>query len=339
MAPEPSNEMPIEVAGAAVGGPQERLPCAAAAPGVAAAAVTSAGEGQCHAAAAAGGEDPNLSELSLPAAVIRRAARSAAPGVHFSKEAIAALHRVAQAYICFATDGALREVQAEADKVRKAKGKINPMARKSLGADHVMRFLTAELPPIAKKVAILFPDLMPSEFKPAGIRLLEQLQEQEKAADTAAPAPAAGAAAAAEAAGAPPPPSGPAALLAAFAAAAPPVGEPGGGPAEDEDAQLPFFSNAIDAGEEGPAKSDASAKAVKEPLAEQPKRKRGAADREESAKKHAKVSAAAPLERFFGKRAVASVEAPMVTPTCATSQAGPAIDAEPAVSVALDEEP
>jgi len=65
-----------------------------------------------------------MASISLPATSIKRIARSAAPGVRFSSEAIAGLHRVAQAFVCFATDRSLQEMKVEADRAnRKQKGK------------------------------------------------------------------------------------------------------------------------------------------------------------------------------------------------------------------------
>eukprot|EP00411_Alexandrium_monilatum_P078387 CAMPEP_0175621038 /NCGR_PEP_ID=MMETSP0096-20121207/68223_1 /TAXON_ID=311494 /ORGANISM="Alexandrium monilatum, Strain CCMP3105" /LENGTH=340 /DNA_ID=CAMNT_0016926283 /DNA_START=21 /DNA_END=1041 /DNA_ORIENTATION=- len=217
--------------------------------------------------------DPGLGALSLPAAAIRRAARGAAPDVRFSSEAIAGLHRVAQAFICFATDRALHEAQAEADKAKKVKGKANPTARKTLSADHVMRFLSSDMPPIAKKLASLVPEQMPAEYRPAGIRLLEQLQEQDKAAE-ALRAGAAGAAPPAE--GQAPAPRGSASLLAAFGSA-PPAAEGGGGSCAE--ASRGPAQPAADVAEAGPH------------------------DAEPEAKKVAKAPRpVAPLARFFGAR-------------------------------------
>lgn len=127
-------------------------------------------------------EDPCLASISLPAAAVKRIVRNAAPGARFNAEALAALHRVAQAYVLFATDRALGEMKLEADKFKKTKGRSGAPPRKTMGAEHVMQFLSSELPQIATKVSNLFPDLMPTDFKPAGVRLLEQLHEQEKAA-------------------------------------------------------------------------------------------------------------------------------------------------------------
>eukprot|EP00448_Togula_jolla_P009367 CAMPEP_0170616036 /NCGR_PEP_ID=MMETSP0224-20130122/25658_1 /TAXON_ID=285029 /ORGANISM="Togula jolla, Strain CCCM 725" /LENGTH=274 /DNA_ID=CAMNT_0010941811 /DNA_START=6 /DNA_END=830 /DNA_ORIENTATION=+ len=124
--------------------------------------------------------DTELGALSLPASSIKRIVRCAAPGVRFSGEALAGLHRVAQAYVCFATDRALREVRLDADKAKRSKGRAIPGASRKLCAEHVMRFLTVELPPLASKMATLFPELMPADFKPPGVSLLEQLREQEK---------------------------------------------------------------------------------------------------------------------------------------------------------------
>jgi len=141
--------------------------------------------------AAQGGEaSEELAEVALPFAAVKRIVRSAAPGARFSREAFAGLHRIAQSFVCFATDRSLHEARVDAEKARKTtKGKTAQQAvRRTVGAEHVMRFLNVEMPPIAKKMATLFPDLMPAEFKPAGVKLLEQLHEQERAAKAAAAA-------------------------------------------------------------------------------------------------------------------------------------------------------
>lgn len=144
--------------------------------------------------AARGGEaSEELAEIALPLNAVKRIVRSAAPGTRFSREAFAGLHRIAQAFVCFATDRALHEAKVDAEKARKTtKGKAaQQTVRRTVGAEHVMRFLAVEIPPIAKKMATLFPDLMPADFKPSGVKLLEQLQEQERAAKAAAAAAAA----------------------------------------------------------------------------------------------------------------------------------------------------
>lgn len=122
-----------------------------------------------------------LASVSLPAAAIRRIARSAAPGARFSGESVAALHRVAQVFVCYLTDRSLHEMKVEGDKLKKSKK--NPAMPKTLRSDHVMRFLSSELPPIAKKVSTLFPFAVPPEYKPSGVRLLERLHEQERLAN------------------------------------------------------------------------------------------------------------------------------------------------------------
>lgn len=266
-----------------------------------------------------GGEaaDPGLAGLSLPAAAIRRAAKSAAPGVHFSSEAVAGLHRVAQAFICFSTDRALHEVKAEGDKAKRSKGKANPAPRKTLTADHVMRFLSSEMPPISRKLATLYPDLMPAEYKPAAIKLLEQLQEQEKA--LAPPPRAAPGGAAAEGEGEAAAPRAATTLLSAFASAS--------------RKEAPGVPDAAGAGDGAPGEPEAITGTAGGALAEaeagtgkagEAKRKRGA-DGEPGAKKHAKVVASAPLEQFFGKRAAAAhADAPVATPARAASQAAAA---------------
>jgi histone H3/H4 len=136
---------------------------------------------------AAGQDDVDLASIALPASAIKRIVRSAAPGVRFSSEAIAGFHRVAQAFVLFATDRCLAEQAKEVEKLKKAAKSKHALPRKTLTAEHVMRFLSTELPPIASKVSTLFPDLMPAEFKPAGVLLLEQLHEQSKAAMGEAP--------------------------------------------------------------------------------------------------------------------------------------------------------
>mmetsp|Transcript_140999 Transcript_140999/g.438332 ORF Transcript_140999/g.438332 Transcript_140999/m.438332 type:complete len:332 (-) Transcript_140999:74-1069(-) len=276
-------------------------------------------------------EDPCLPALSLPAAAIKRAAKAVAPEVRFGSEAVAALHRVAQAFVCFATDRALHEARVEADKAKKVKGsKANPTARKTLTADHVMRFLSSDLPPIAKKLASLVPDLMPTEYKPAGVRLLEQLHEQEKAA--------AALAAAAEGAPAPPPEGGEAAparssvsLFQAFASGAHAEAE------GDEDR--------VEAKAEELAQPDGDDGAVAEAhKAPEAKRKRASADGEQPAKKAARApkekepprappKPAASLMKFFGKpEAVA-------TPARAGNQAAaaPAEEADVAAAEEADD--
>jgi len=126
-----------------------------------------------------GREDADLAACALPYSTIKRIVKSSSPGVRFSPDAVAGFHRVAQAFALFATDRALAEQQKEADKLKKfSKSKNIAPARKTLTAEHVMRFLTSEFAPIASKVSTLFPDLMPSDFKPAGVLLLEQLRDQ-----------------------------------------------------------------------------------------------------------------------------------------------------------------
>mmetsp|Transcript_65226 Transcript_65226/g.170839 ORF Transcript_65226/g.170839 Transcript_65226/m.170839 type:complete len:250 (-) Transcript_65226:38-787(-) len=144
------------------------------------------GETSVHEVAAEGAIDSHrqaqaeLAQFSLPAAAIKRMARSSVPGVRFSSEAVAALHRVAQAFICFATDSALSEQRTEAERAKRSRGKSAFVAKKTLSGDHVMKVLTSELGPIASKLASLFPELVPVDFRPQGIRLLEQLREQER---------------------------------------------------------------------------------------------------------------------------------------------------------------
>lgn len=127
-------------------------------------------------------EDSGLASVSLPTSTIRRIARSAVPGVKFSSEAISGLHRIAQAYVCFATDRSIAELQVDIDKANKIKGKLRPVVKKQVTPEHVMRFLSTEMPPIASKLSTLFPNLVPADFRPTGVRLLEQLAEQEQAA-------------------------------------------------------------------------------------------------------------------------------------------------------------
>eukprot|EP00928_Gymnodinium_smaydae_P085305 TRINITY_DN68689_c0_g1_i1.p1 TRINITY_DN68689_c0_g1~~TRINITY_DN68689_c0_g1_i1.p1 ORF type:complete len:272 (+),score=77.26 TRINITY_DN68689_c0_g1_i1:49-864(+) len=121
-----------------------------------------------------------LSSLALPMMTVRRIARNAAPGVSFSSEALAAMNRVAQAYILWATDRSLAHVQKEAAKQKKQKGKSGAPTTgvRRLTSENVMAFLEAELPHVASKVSNLFPDIMPAESKPVAVRLLEMYREQ-----------------------------------------------------------------------------------------------------------------------------------------------------------------
>jgi histone H3/H4 len=132
-------------------------------------------------------EDPQLGVLSLPAAAIKRIAKSGAPRMHIGSEAVAGLHRVAQGFVLHLADRALAEAEAEANKAAKQKrsGKTSAAGGR-MAVDHVMKVLTAEVAPIASKLASLFPELMPDDFKPPGVRLLEQLQEQEQEKEKAA---------------------------------------------------------------------------------------------------------------------------------------------------------
>jgi len=161
--------------GLAGGGGGEEL---AAAPAEATAPAPAAGLAGA-ASSAAGAEDAGLASLSLPHSAIRRIIKSVAPGARFSSEAVAGFHRIAQAFVLFAADRALVEMNKDLDKARKSKIKGQPTMRRNLSSDHIMRFLTSEMPPVAAKVASLFPDLMSAEFKPPGVRLLEELREQE----------------------------------------------------------------------------------------------------------------------------------------------------------------
>eukprot|EP00927_Polykrikos_kofoidii_P071608 TRINITY_DN67869_c0_g1_i1.p1 TRINITY_DN67869_c0_g1~~TRINITY_DN67869_c0_g1_i1.p1 ORF type:complete len:350 (+),score=60.79 TRINITY_DN67869_c0_g1_i1:134-1051(+) len=126
----------------------------------------------------------DLAPLALPASLVRRIARSAAPpGTRFSSDALAALHRVAQVYILYACDRACSEGQQEKNEKMKKSKKGVPVAgggSRRMTAEHVMRFIAADLSPVAAKVATLFPDLMPLEFKPPAVRLLQELREQER---------------------------------------------------------------------------------------------------------------------------------------------------------------
>uniref|UniRef100_A0A7S1F2L6 Transcription factor CBF/NF-Y/archaeal histone domain-containing protein n=1 Tax=Noctiluca scintillans TaxID=2966 RepID=A0A7S1F2L6_NOCSC len=125
-------------------------------------------------------DDP-LSAIGLPASVIRRIVKDAAPGERFSGEAIAAFHRIAQIFVCYLTERSLQEVRVEADKAKRGK-KVAP-PRRNLSTDHVMRFLTKEFPPIAAKMSSLFPEVLSTEFKPPAIQLLEQLRHQQQGSE------------------------------------------------------------------------------------------------------------------------------------------------------------
>lgn len=120
--------------------------------------------------------EQELASVGLPVSLIKRMAQNAAPTKRFSRESIAGFSRIAQAFICYATDGSIAEMKRDREKLKAVAGK-----RMNLSADHVMRFLNAKMPAIGTQVASLYPDTVPSEHRPAGIRLLEQLREQEKA--------------------------------------------------------------------------------------------------------------------------------------------------------------
>jgi len=127
-------------------------------------------------------EDPGLAELSLPSSAVKRLAKIAAPGYRFSSESLAGIQRVAQAYIVFATNGALSQVKSDGVAMNKAKKGQKPQpAKKTLQAEHIMRFLTLEMPQLGTKVASLFPDYVPEEFKPESVQLLEKLHLQLRA--------------------------------------------------------------------------------------------------------------------------------------------------------------
>eukprot|EP00930_Biecheleria_cincta_P062446 TRINITY_DN4791_c0_g1_i2.p1 TRINITY_DN4791_c0_g1~~TRINITY_DN4791_c0_g1_i2.p1 ORF type:complete len:241 (+),score=74.40 TRINITY_DN4791_c0_g1_i2:305-1027(+) len=61
------------------------------------------------------------------------------------------------------------------------KGQKPPPTKKSLQVEHVMRFLTLEMPQLATKTASFFPDYVPEEFKPESVQLLEKLHQQLRA--------------------------------------------------------------------------------------------------------------------------------------------------------------
>lgn len=169
MADHPPRTPPREAA--ALG---RRLPPLGAAAGVA----------QAQPAAAT---DVSMGAISMPAAAVRRIVRSAAPGIRFNSEAIAAVHRVAQAFACYATDRCVKELRGTLTLAGpKTKGKVvgggSHPAKKTLGAEHVMKVLSKELPPVATKISALFPELVPQEYRPQEIKLLELMHEQERAA-------------------------------------------------------------------------------------------------------------------------------------------------------------
>lgn len=124
-------------------------------------------------------DETSPSLLSFPTAAVRRIARSAAPGIRFQNEALAAVHRVAQAFVCFATDRSIHELQGNIVlQGPRKKGKSAPGVKKTLGVEHVMKVMTSEVPSVASKISTLFPDLVPSEYRAQDIRLLEQMHEQ-----------------------------------------------------------------------------------------------------------------------------------------------------------------
>lgn len=120
-----------------------------------------------------------LNSIALPAAAIKRIVKNIVPGASFSKEALAGLHRVVQAYCVYANECAMEQMRQENTTMRKVKGKAT-VVRKTLSPDHYMRFLSKEFPPLATKIATLFPDIMPAEFKPPAVQLLQELHVQER---------------------------------------------------------------------------------------------------------------------------------------------------------------
>mmetsp|Transcript_8197 Transcript_8197/g.23434 ORF Transcript_8197/g.23434 Transcript_8197/m.23434 type:complete len:255 (-) Transcript_8197:171-935(-) len=121
-----------------------------------------------------------LGALTMPVAAVKRIGRSVAPEAAFSSEAIAALHRIGQAFVCYATDRVIHEMQAESDRAgAKRRGKNAPLPKKTMGSEHVLHMLSDEFPAMANKLSTLFSDVVPQEYRPEPVRLLEQLRAQE----------------------------------------------------------------------------------------------------------------------------------------------------------------
>lgn len=130
-----------------------------------------------------GPADIGLGTLSMPTATVKRIARNAAPQARFSSEALGALHRVGQAFVCFVTDRAIHELQGNmVQAAGKKKGKAAPGMKKTLGVEHVMNVLARDMPAVSSKVSSLFPDLVPVERRPPEVRMLEMLHEQHRKA-------------------------------------------------------------------------------------------------------------------------------------------------------------
>eukprot|EP00435_Cladocopium_sp_Y103_P049616 s79_g15.t1 len=107
---------------------------------------------------------------------------STLPKYRFEKDVFKGMNRLAQAFACFVTDRSLHELKREQTSKAKKGSKNAPVLRKTLTAEHVMRFLQQDMPQLANKLASLHPDKMPEDFKPSSVKLLKQLHEQIEAA-------------------------------------------------------------------------------------------------------------------------------------------------------------
>mmetsp|Transcript_41124 Transcript_41124/g.65104 ORF Transcript_41124/g.65104 Transcript_41124/m.65104 type:complete len:219 (-) Transcript_41124:55-711(-) len=127
-------------------------------------------------------EEVSVASLTLPDSLMRNLMRSTVPKYRFEKDVFKGMNRLAQAFACYVTDRSLHELKREQTSKGKKGSKNAPVLRKTLTAEHVMRFLQQDMPQLANKLASLHPDKMPEDFKPSSVKLLKQLHEQIEAA-------------------------------------------------------------------------------------------------------------------------------------------------------------
>lgn len=123
-------------------------------------------------------EEVSVASLTLPDSLMRNLMRSTVPKYRFEKDVFKGMNRLAQAFACYVTDRSLHELKREQTSKGKKGSKNAPVLRKTLTAEHVMRFLQQDMPQLANKLASLHPDKMPEDFKPSSVKLLKQLHEQ-----------------------------------------------------------------------------------------------------------------------------------------------------------------
>mmetsp|Transcript_9748 Transcript_9748/g.23349 ORF Transcript_9748/g.23349 Transcript_9748/m.23349 type:complete len:226 (-) Transcript_9748:14-691(-) len=124
---------------------------------------------------AAAAEEVPLSSLSVPMSAVKRLTKNAVPSARWSQDALAGLNRMWQVFTLYAVERSLNELKTE--NHIKAKGKAH-LFKKTVTADHTMRFLQGEMPHVATKLCNLFPEVVPQENRPTGIKLLEEMHKQ-----------------------------------------------------------------------------------------------------------------------------------------------------------------